>query len=154
MEFRVADSISPRYSQNASLETNNLINVQNRFESLLPKREMPHPTTGPRWHGTALNPCLPLSGDNRGFAGILAPEKIRTSNAFLTGFLWFLILVSTVASVIILTNTIIAGYQLRPPKVKGSLIFRNSWSTFLTSTCEQFLSDFLWLCRFLYSFFP
>ncbi|KLJ10658.1 hypothetical protein EMPG_13965 [Blastomyces silverae] len=130
----VGFNISKIYNQDASLETNDLTKLQKRFEFLLAKRESPHPTTGPTWHGTALKPGLPLPGDNRGFAGTLALAKISAPKAFLTGLLWFLILVMTVASVITFTNAIFAGYcKLNPTKSERFAYFRNNWTTFLAS---------------------
>ncbi|OJD26790.1 hypothetical protein ACJ73_01821 [Blastomyces percursus] len=64
------------YSQNASLETNDPIQLQKRFEFLLAKRENPHTTTCPAWDGEALKAGLPLPRDNRGFAGTLASRKV------------------------------------------------------------------------------
>ncbi|PGH07475.1 hypothetical protein GX51_01776 [Blastomyces parvus] len=130
----VGFNISNIYSQNASPGTNDQTKLQKRFELLQAKRENPHPTTTPIWHGAAVKPGLPLPGDNRGFAGTLATGKIPASHAFLTGLLWFLILIVAVASVITLTNAIFAEYcRLNPTKSERFAYFRNNWPTFVAS---------------------
>lgn len=54
------------------------------------------------WYGRPVLPGLPLPGNYSGFAGTLAPERIPASNAFMTGFLWFLILVVIIAGIMVL----------------------------------------------------
>lgn len=55
-----------------------------------------------KWHGESVDPGLPLPGNYSGFAGTLSRSNIPASNAFMTGFLWFLILVAAVAGSVIL----------------------------------------------------
>ncbi|KAL9029449.1 MAG: hypothetical protein Q9196_002308 [Gyalolechia fulgens] len=66
-------------------------------EQHLAKRALANATQGYDWYGSPVKPGLPLPGNFSGFAGTLAEENIPASNAFMTGFLWFLILVVVVA---------------------------------------------------------
>lgn len=66
-------------------------------EELLAKRTLANATEGYSWYGVPTKPGLPLPGNFSGFAGTLAEENIPASNAFMTGFLWFLILVVIVS---------------------------------------------------------
>jgi hypothetical protein len=46
------------------------------------------------WAGLPVSPGLPIPGNWSGFAGTLSDAQIPVADAFLTGFLWFLILVA------------------------------------------------------------
>ncbi|PVH99229.1 TRP-domain-containing protein [Periconia macrospinosa] len=59
------------------------------------------------WHGGTVNQGLPLPGNYSGFAGTLSSTKIPASNAFMTGFLWFLVLVAIVAASIIILKLLV-----------------------------------------------
>lgn len=61
------------------------------------KRKLAEKTDGYSWYGSPVKPGLPLPGNYFGFAGNLAQKKIPASNAFMTGLLWFLVLVCAVA---------------------------------------------------------
>ncbi|CAI6264100.1 unnamed protein product [Periconia digitata] len=60
-----------------------------------------------KWHGDLVESGLPLPGNNSGFAGTLSPTNVPASNAFMTGFLWFLILVVAVAGSVILFKFVV-----------------------------------------------
>lgn len=60
-----------------------------------------------KWHGDMVNQGLPLPGNYSGFAGTLSSVGIAASNAFMTGFLWFLILIAGVAASIILLKLLV-----------------------------------------------
>lgn len=62
------------------------------------KRSLANSTTGYSWYGSPVKPGLPLPGNFSGFPGTLAEQNIPASNAFITGFLWFLILLVIVAA--------------------------------------------------------
>jgi hypothetical protein len=53
------------------------------------------------WYGSPVKPGLPLPGNFSGFAGTLAEEDIPASNAFMTGFLWLLIVVTIVVACVV-----------------------------------------------------
>lgn len=65
------------------------------------RRALANSTTGYKWYGHAVGQGLPLPGNYSGFAGTLAQEGIRTSNAFMTGFLWFLILLALLVGALV-----------------------------------------------------
>ncbi|KAF2263468.1 TRP-domain-containing protein [Lojkania enalia] len=71
--------------------------VARYLERTLAKRELADAADGFAWYGQPVKPGLPLPGNYSGFAGTLAPENIPASNAFMTGFLWFLVLIAIVA---------------------------------------------------------
>lgn len=49
---------------------------------------------GYRWYGRPVGAGMPLPGNYAAFAGTLAQENILISNAFMTGLMWFLILLA------------------------------------------------------------
>jgi hypothetical protein len=65
------------------------------------KRELAGSASGFSWYGNPAKPGIPLPGNYSGFAGTLAQQYIPTSNAFMTGFLWFLVLLAIVAASVI-----------------------------------------------------
>jgi hypothetical protein len=84
------------------------------------------------WYGSPVLPGLPLPGNYSGFAGTLAPERISASNAFLTGFIWFLILLLIVSFMMILLKGCLEGLekigQLRTDRLNR---FRQHWLRFV-----------------------
>ena len=60
----------------------------------LAKRHLVDASTGFKYYGLPLKPGLPLPGNYSGFAGTLATQRIPASNAFMTGLLWLLVLMS------------------------------------------------------------
>ncbi|KAF2281623.1 TRP-domain-containing protein [Westerdykella ornata] len=76
--------------------------VSRHLENLLAKREMADRNNGGYpWYGEPVKPGLPLPGNFSGFAGTLAQQRIPASNAFMTGLLWFLILIGGVTFAIL-----------------------------------------------------
>lgn len=73
------------------------------------KRELPDASTGFSWYGSPVKPGLPLPGNYSGFAGALAWEQIPASNAFMTGFLWFLILICAIAASVVIFKFLLEG---------------------------------------------
>lgn len=68
-----------------------------KFDRKLPsKRHLVDESNGFTYYGKPVRPGLPLPGNYSGFAGTLALERVPASNAFLTGFLWFLIILAGV----------------------------------------------------------
>lgn len=88
------------------------------FEQGVTKRDLINSTEGYSWYGSPVKPGLPLPGNYSGFAGTLSREKIPASNAFMTGFLWFLILTAAVA-VAIITFKIILEVLAKTKLVKS-----------------------------------
>ncbi|EME48537.1 hypothetical protein DOTSEDRAFT_67549 [Dothistroma septosporum NZE10] len=83
---------------------------------------------GYKWYGQPVHNGLPLPGNYSGFAGTLAEEGIAVSNAFMTGFLWFLILlvlmVASVAGFKWMLECLTRLKWIREDKLK---YFRNHW---------------------------
>ncbi|KAK5061365.1 hypothetical protein LTR84_007907 [Exophiala bonariae] len=71
------------------------------FEDVLKRRQVAN-STGPSWYGAPVYPGLPLPGNYSGFAGTLGQMEIPASNAFLTGLLWFLILIACLIALVVL----------------------------------------------------
>ena len=68
------------------------------LENSLHSRDLVNASTGYPWYGVPAKPGMPLPGNYSGFAGTLSAESIPASNAFMTGFLWLLILLLIVAA--------------------------------------------------------
>lgn len=66
--------------------------------SLQPRDALLNKTDGYKWYGHPVGEGLPLPGNYSGFAGTLAEESIRVSNAFATGLIWFLVLLALLVS--------------------------------------------------------
>ncbi|KAL8878775.1 MAG: hypothetical protein Q9198_003490 [Flavoplaca austrocitrina] len=80
-----------------------------KLETHLAKRTLANSSEGYDWYGIPVKPGLPLPGNFSGFAGTLAEENIPASNAFMTGFLWFLILIVLVAAAVIAFKWMLEG---------------------------------------------
>ena len=112
---------------------------------------------GYSWYGAPVKPGLPLPGNFSGFAGTLAEEGIPASNAFMTGFLWFLILAVLVAASVIgfkwLLEGLIRTKIMRNDQLK---FFRSHWLGFTgvavlrTILVGFFMMIFLALFQFIY----
>lgn len=79
------------------------------LEQHLQRRSNANASTGYTWYGHPVGPGLPLPGNYSGFAGTLAEEGIRTSNAFMTGFLWFLILIVILVGALVIFKWVVEG---------------------------------------------
>ena len=66
-------------------------------EHTIMRRELVNSSSGFSWYGEPVRPGLPLPGNYSGFAGTLGQLDIPASNAFMTGFLWFMILLALIA---------------------------------------------------------
>lgn len=87
---------------------------------------------GYNWYGSPVAPGLPLPGNFSGFAGTLAEEGIPASNAFMTGLLWFLILLVLVAVAVASLKLILEGFiKLRLVKSNRMEYFRAHWIYYL-----------------------
>ncbi|KAH0564970.1 hypothetical protein GP486_001633 [Trichoglossum hirsutum] len=74
--------------------------LSRRAEHALAKRA-PSSNTTNQWFGSPVAPGLPLPGNFSGFAGTLSQESVPQSNVFMTGFLWYLIVIFIVVVVMI-----------------------------------------------------
>lgn len=100
------------------------------FENVLKRRQVAN-GTGSSWYGIPVYPGLPLPGNYSGFAGTLGQIEIPASNAFLTGLLWFLILIACLIALVVLIKwTIECLYKLRWIKSDRLGFFRKHWIWF------------------------
>jgi hypothetical protein len=85
-------------------------------------------STGYSWYGHKVYEGLPLPGNFSGFAGTLSLEEIRLSNAFMTGLLWFLILLFSVVGAVVLFKWLVeALIRIKFVKVNRLRFFREHW---------------------------
>lgn len=97
-------------------------------EQSIQKRTIANSSTGYKWYGKPVGDGLPLPGNYSGFAGTLAEEGIRVSNAFMTGFLWFLILLVLVVAAVIAFKGILETFVLVKLMRRDRLqFFRKHW---------------------------
>ncbi|KAF2135942.1 uncharacterized protein K452DRAFT_238375 [Aplosporella prunicola CBS 121167] len=98
------------------------------LESVIAKRELTNSSDGFSWYGEPVKPGLPLPGNYSGFAGTLGQENIPVSNAFMTGFLWFLILLVIIAGAVVIFKWTLEGMS-RTKLIKQDRLayFRAHW---------------------------
>lgn len=100
------------------------------LENILRKRQEAN-DTGFSWYGMPVHPGLPLPGNYSGFAGTLGQMDIPASNAFLTGLLWFLILIACLVAIVVIIKWTIEGLSaLRWIKADRLGFFRKHWLWF------------------------
>ncbi|MCJ1283161.1 hypothetical protein MMC26_002488 [Xylographa opegraphella] len=128
------------------------------LESTLVKRQgLENSTTGFNWYGYPVSPGLPLPGNFSGFAGTLADEGIPASNAFMTGFLWLLILIVLVAAAVVLFKWTMEGLSMvKLVKPDRLAFFRAHWLGYTAMAVLRiifiafFMIMFLTLFQFVY----
>ena len=83
------------------------------------------------WYGKPVKPGLPIPGNFSGFAGTLSEENIPASNAFMTGFLWLLILMTLIGFVVIAFKFTLEGLNKKKYlKTERLDHFRSNWKTY------------------------
>lgn len=119
------------------------------------KRDLANSSTGFQWYGKPVQPGLPLPGNYSGFAGTLAEMNIPASNAFMTGFLWFLVLVVLMAASVVLFKWSLEGLsRFRLVKTQRLAFFRSHWILYTVAvvlrTCfiAFFMMAFLTMFQF------
>jgi Transient receptor potential (TRP) ion channel/ML-like domain len=117
------------YNRDASGEVDFKNILRSRiYESAIAKRDLANSSSGFSWYGSPVKPGLPLPGNFSGFAGTLSPEKIPASNAFMTGFLWLLILMVIIAASVAALKWIIEGLsRIKVIKTQRLAYFRTHW---------------------------
>ncbi|KAF2157573.1 TRP-domain-containing protein, partial [Myriangium duriaei CBS 260.36] len=128
-------------------------NIGHRFEQALQRRALADSSDGSFWYGDLVSHGMPSPGNYSGFAGTLAQESIRASNASLTGTLWFLILlIIMVASVVafkwIMEASVLVGV-LRNNRFE---LFRKHWITYAVATALRICSIAFFMIMFLCMF--
>ncbi|KAI5370770.1 putative ML-like domain, transient receptor potential channel Flc/Pkd2 [Septoria linicola] len=83
---------------------------------------------GYQWYGDPVQNGLPLPGNYSGFAGTLGAEGISASTAFLTGFLWFLIILVILTASVMAFKWLLEGLiRLKWVKADRLKFFRDRW---------------------------
>jgi len=125
------------------------------LEKQLPKRALANSTQGYNWYGSPVEPGLPLPGNYSGFAGTLAEEGIPASNAFMTGFLWFVILIAIVSVSMVAFKLVLEGLcKKNLVRTHRLAHFRAHWIRF---TCQavlrtSFIAFFMMMFLTLFQF--
>ena len=95
------------------------------------KRDLLNKTDGFYWYGDPVPRGLPIPGNFSGFPGTLSFEKIPASNAFLTGFLWLLILVVfLILGLAFSKGALELLIRIKWIKEKRLQLFRSNWIGF------------------------
>ena len=125
--------------------------------SALAKRQLEDASSGFTYYGVPVKPGLPLPGNYSGFAGTLSVENIAASNAFMTGFLWLLIVLVIVTGGIIIFKFMVEGFaRINFIKKDRLTYFRMNWIRYVTVTALRtfviafFMMMFLSLFQFNY----
>ncbi|KAG9831780.1 TRP-domain-containing protein, partial [Aureobasidium melanogenum] len=142
------------YQRDHSIELRRDV-LSRTFEEHLFRRDLANKTTGFSWYGQPVQAGLPLPGNYSGFAGTLAQENIRVSNAFMTGFLWLLILlVILVASVIAFKWVLEAFVAIKFLKNERLSFFRKHWIryTALVALRTLFIAFFMMMFLTMFQF--
>jgi hypothetical protein len=103
--------------------------IEKRLANRLLSRDvLADSSTGYTWYGHAVYAGLPLPGNFSGFAGTLSIEEIRLSNAFMTGMLWFLILLLAIVGAVVAFKWAVEGLvRIKLVKVNRLRFFREHW---------------------------
>ena len=112
-------------------------------------------TDGYSWYGHPVASGLPLPGNYSGFAGTLATRDLRVSNAFMTGFLWFLILLVIVTFAVIAFKWTLEGLaRVHAIKTDRLKFFRTHWKRYATAVALRtcFLGFFLMMFLTIFEF--
>ncbi|KAL5433279.1 hypothetical protein PMIN06_011742 [Paraphaeosphaeria minitans] len=105
-----------------------LMTKREAFEKAMSKRDSAGNSSASSWYGHPVKPGLPLPGNFSGFSGTLAQENIPASNAFMTGFLWFLVLVTGVAASVVAFKILLEGLSRMKVMRRNRLVyFRRHW---------------------------
>lgn len=122
-------AIYKRYLQSAFERYEGYVHLRPRdAEHTLSKRALIDASSGFKWYGNLVEPGLPLPGNFSGFAGTLGQLKIPASNAFLTGFLWFLILLLVMVAILAVLKISIEALSIaKLVKSNRFAFFRTAW---------------------------
>ena len=101
------------------------------LESYIVKRATSSDSVSSPWYGQPVKPGLPIPGNFSGFAGTLSGENIPASNAFMTGFLWFLILLALVGFAVLAFKLTLEGLSKKNYlKTERLDHFRSYWKSY------------------------
>lgn len=152
------DLASEIYKRDYSLVLKRDVVRRSAVNALLRRQEeLADASDGFKWYGHAVSEGLPLPGNFSGFAGTLGQEEIRVSNAFMTGFLWFLILLVLVVAATMAFKWVVEGLvRVKVLKQDRLAFFRQHWLGYSANvalrTCflAWFMIMFLTIFQFTY----
>jgi hypothetical protein len=152
------DIASEIYKRDYSLLFKRDITRRTAVNALLRRQEqLADASDGFKWYGHPVQAGLPLPGNFSGFAGTLGQEEIRASNAFMTGFLWFIILLVLVVAATIALKWLLEGMVYTKLLKQDRLaFFRKHWLGYSANvalrTCfiAWFMIMFLAIFQFTY----
>jgi hypothetical protein len=122
------------------------------------KRAESNSTTDPRlfaWAGLPVSAGLPLPGNWSGFAGALQDAQIPVADAFMTGFLWFLILLAIlIGATAAFKWSLEAFSSMKWIKHDRLALFRSHWLGFtgLIVLRAMFIAFFMMMTLTLFQF--
>ncbi|KAL9125500.1 MAG: hypothetical protein Q9217_005313 [Psora testacea] len=125
------------------------------LESHIRKRAVSSNSVVSPWYGKPVAPGLPIPGNFSGFAGTLSGEGIPASNAFMTGFLWFLILLVLIVLAIVAFKWILEGLSKKNMvKTERLRHFRAYWAYYTVQavTRMMFIGFFMMMFLTLFEF--
>lgn len=132
--------------------------VSRKVEHMLSRRSLVNSSSGFDWYGSPVRAGLPLPGNWSGFAGTLGAESIPASNAFMTGFLWFLILLVIVAGSVAGFKWLLEGLSMIKLIKRDRLaFFRAHWLAYTAQAVLRtffigfFMMVFLSMFQFTYN---
>ena len=154
----VRNIASEIYKRDYSLVLKRDVVRRTAVNALLRRQEdLADSTNGFMWYGHPVAAGLPLPGNFSGFAGTLAQEQIRASNAFMTGFLWFIILIVLVVAATMAFKWTLEGLvRVKVLKQDRLAFFRQHWLGYSANvalrTCfvAWFMIMFLTIFQFTY----
>ncbi|KKY14299.1 putative transient receptor potential ion channel [Phaeomoniella chlamydospora] len=126
------------------------------METSLMKRDgIANKSTGYTWYGNPVRPGLPLPGNYSGFSGTLAQEDIPASDAFMTGLIWFLVLIAGIVLAITLIKvTLEFLFKTQVIKTPRVAYFRQHWAKFIGAAIFRtlYIAFFMFMALTLFQF--
>lgn len=144
---------SRRYLESLDYQWNQL--RIRELESHIAKRAASNSSSASPWYGNPVKPGLPIPGNFSGFAGTLSEEGIPASNAFMTGFLWLLILIALVAASMVAFKWILEGLgKANLVKAERLAHFRDHWLLYSAQAAlrTMFIAFFMMMFLTLFEF--
>lgn len=152
---RASLDLSRRYLESLDHQWNMLRTRE--LENHIAKRAASNSSSASPWYGNPVKPGLPIPGNFSGFAGTLSEEGIPASNAFMTGFLWLLILTALITASVMAFKWILEGLsKANLVKTERLAHFRAHWLLYTAQAALRamfvafFMMMFLTLFEFTY----
>ena len=145
--------VSRRYFESLDHQWN-MLRIR-ELESQIAKRTASNSSSASPWYGNPVRPGLPIPGNFSGFAGTLSEEGIPASNAFMTGFLWLLILMALIISSVVAFKWTLEGLGKANLVKTGRLAyFRNHWLLYTAQAAlrTMFIAFFMMMFLTLFEF--